>query len=103
MARVNQFQHLGTLAVNVLARQAARKAVKEHLRAQGIRLTYVPHRQIVRQTKAHLEAHPELYEQALQRAWEMGVCRPVPQSDNAKSAPDNIDVLAQPKGDLTVA
>jgi hypothetical protein len=103
MARAKQFQHLGPLAVNVLARQAARKAVKEHLRAQGIRLTYVPHRQIVRQTKAHLEAHPELYEQALQRAWEMGVCRPVPQSDNAKSAPDNIDVLAQPKGDLTVA
>ena len=76
MARANQFQHLGTLAVNVLARQAARKAVKEHLRASGNR-RLVPHREIVAQAKAHLEAHPELYEQALQRALEMGVCRPV--------------------------
>ena len=103
MARANQFQHLGAVAVNVLARLEAKKQVKEQLRAQGICLTYVPAREIVAQTKRYLEAHPELYEEALQRAWEMGVCRPVPQSDNAKSAPDNIDVLAQPKGDLTVA
>ena len=89
MARAKQFQHLGTLAVNVLARLEARKQVKEHLRAQGIRLTYVPAREIVAQTKAHLKAHPELYEQALQRAWEMGLCRPVSGTDNAKTGTDN--------------
>jgi hypothetical protein len=61
--------------MNVLARLEAKKQVKEQLRAQGIRLTYVPAREIVAQTKRYLEAHPELYEQALQRAWEMGVCR----------------------------
>jgi len=37
--------------------------VKEQLRAQGIRLTYVPACEIVAQTKQYLEAHPELYEQ----------------------------------------
>jgi hypothetical protein len=81
-----QFQHLGAVAVNVLARLEAKKAVKEHMRAQGIRLTYVPAREMVARTKAHLEAHPELYEQALQRAWQMGVCRPVSGTDNAKTA-----------------
>jgi hypothetical protein len=86
MARANQFQHLGTLAVNVLARQAAKKAVTEQLRAKGVRVTLVPHHEIVAQTKRYLEAHPELYEQALQRAWQMGVCRPVNETDKAKSA-----------------
>jgi hypothetical protein len=47
----------------------------------------------------HLEAHPELYEQALARAWEMGVCRPVYESDNAKSAIEKIQENLQPVGD----
>ena len=64
MAQAKQFQHFGALAVNVLARQAAKNAVKEQLRASGNR-RLVPHREIVAQAKAHLEAHPELYEQAL--------------------------------------
>jgi len=63
--------------LGLLARLAAKKAVTEQLRAKGVRVTLVPHREIVVQTKAHLEAHPELYEQALQRAWQMGVCRSV--------------------------
>ena len=74
MPRAKSFEHIPGFAINVLARLEAKKQVKEHLRAQGIRLTYVPAREIVAQAKAHLEAHPELYEQALQRAWEMGVC-----------------------------
>jgi len=65
MARANQFQHLGAVAVNVLARLDAKKQVKEQLRAQGIRLTYVPAREIVAQTRRYLEAHPELYERAM--------------------------------------
>ena len=79
MARANQFQHFGALAVNVLARQAAKNAVKEQLRASGNR-RLVPHREIVAMSKQHLATHPELYEQALQRAWQMGVieqCRSV--------------------------
>jgi hypothetical protein len=87
MPRAKQFQHLGAVAVNVLARLEAKKAVKEQLRAQGNR-RLVPYREIVALSKAHLEAHPELYKQALQRAWQMGVCRPVNESDSAKSAID---------------
>ena len=64
----DQFQHISGVAVKVLARLAAKKAVKEELRKQGIR-GVVPHREIVQATKAHLEAHPELYEQALATAW----------------------------------
>jgi hypothetical protein len=86
MARAKQFQYLGAVAVNVLARLEAKKQVKEQLRARGIRLAYVPAREIVQRTKAHLLAHPELYERALQRAWEMGVCRPVIKTDSAKVA-----------------
>jgi len=85
MPRAKQFQHLGAVAVNVLTRLEAKKQVKEQLRAQGNR-RLVPYREIVARTKAHLEAHPELYEQALQRAWEMGVCRPVNESDNLTRA-----------------
>jgi hypothetical protein len=44
----------------------------------------------VAQTKRYLEAHPELYEQALQRAWEMGVCSPVNETDSAKVATEII-------------
>jgi hypothetical protein len=76
MPRAKSFEHLGAVAVNVLAGLEAKKQVKEQLRAQGNR-RLVPYREIVARTKAHLEAHPELYEQALQRAWEMGVCRSV--------------------------
>jgi hypothetical protein len=60
MARANHFQHLSALAVNVLARQAAKKAVTEHLRASGVRVTLVPHREIVAQSKRYLEAHPPI-------------------------------------------
>ena len=86
MPRAKSFEHIPGFAINVLARLEAKKQVKEHLRAQGIRLTYVPAREIVARTKAHLEAHPEVYEQALQRAWEMGLCRPVNESDNLTRA-----------------
>ena len=80
MPRAKQFQHLGAVAVNVLARLEAKKAVKEQLRAQGNR-RLVPYREIVALSKAHLEAHPELYKQALQRAWQIGVRRSVNETD----------------------
>jgi len=41
MARAKQFQHISPFAINVLARLAARRAVTEQLRAQGIRVTLV--------------------------------------------------------------
>jgi hypothetical protein len=83
------------------------------------------HVELLRQASEYLAQHPELYEQALAIAWELSARdhqgrinavlfdddrrgwrkhrRPVSLSDNAKTATENIDVLAQPKGDLTVA
>jgi len=50
---------------------AARKAVKERLRQQGVK--FYKHADMLRQASEYLDQHPELYEQALARAWEMGV------------------------------
>jgi len=68
----DQFQHISGVAVKVLARLAARKAVKAELKAKAVR-GVVPHREIVRATNAHLAANPRLYEQALATAWELSV------------------------------
>jgi hypothetical protein len=72
MPRAKQFQHLGAVAVNVLARLEAKKAVKEQLRASGNR-RLVPHREIVAQSNAYLANNPQLYEQALATAWELSI------------------------------
>ena len=53
MPRAKQFQHLGAVAVNVLARLEAKKQVKEQLRASGNR-RLVPHREILAMSKQHL-------------------------------------------------
>ena len=66
------FKPLGAVAIDVLAKCAAKKAVIEELRAQGNR-TLVPHREIVRASKAYLAQHPELREQAMARAWQLGI------------------------------
>ena len=65
----------------MLARPAAKKAATEELRVKGVRVTLVPHREIVAQGKAHLETHPERYEQTLQRAWQIGVIEHKPPCD----------------------
>ena len=62
MPRAKSFEHIPGFAINVLARLEAKKQVKEHLRAQAFALRMSPAREM---TKAHLQAHPELYEQAL--------------------------------------
>jgi hypothetical protein len=59
-------------AVSVLARLAARNAIKEQLRADGVRVSLVPGREIEEQARAYLANHPELYGQALERAKHMG-------------------------------
>ena len=71
MAR--SFQLVGTSAVKVLARLAAQNIIKEQLRDQGVRLTLVPIREITERAQVYLEQHPELYQQALERAREMGM------------------------------
>jgi hypothetical protein len=60
----------------LLARLAAKRAVQDHLRAQGVHVTLVPHAEIMRQAREYLDAHPELYQQALERAQRMGYIDP---------------------------
>jgi hypothetical protein len=67
------FKPIGAIAITVLARVAAKKAVQEELRAQGIRHTTYPHAQIMQRAGEYLEKHPELYREALERAQRMGL------------------------------
>jgi hypothetical protein len=103
MRKANSFSHIGQHAINVLARLEARKAAKEQFRARGVK--FYKHTELLRQASEYLAAHPELYEVALARAWQMGMDRerinavvfdddrrawrkprlPVHESDHAKS------------------
>jgi hypothetical protein len=60
------------IAVRVVAEQTARKMVRENLRRQGVKLSYVPVREIVAQAKAWLLAHPEMMVEARAKAAELG-------------------------------
>ena len=63
-------------AVIQFARMAAKRAVKEEWRAQGIRLTLVRPAIIAEKAGEYLANHPELYQQALERAKRMGYVDP---------------------------
>jgi hypothetical protein len=54
------------IAVRVVAEQTARKTIKELLRQRGVKLSYVPVREIVSQT------HPEVTAEARAKAAELG-------------------------------
>jgi hypothetical protein len=71
MTKAKAFQSIGHHAINVLARLEARKAAKEQFRQRGIR--DYRHVELLRQASEYLAAHPELYEVALARAWQMGM------------------------------
>ena len=68
MAQANSFQHILITGVKVLARLAAKKAVQANLRDQGVRVTTYPYAELMRQAAEYLDKHPELYQQALERA-----------------------------------
>jgi len=63
-------------AVMMLARLAAKRAVQDELRARGVRVTLVLPAEIMRQAREYLASHPELYQQALERAKRMGYADP---------------------------
>jgi hypothetical protein len=73
MPRAKSLFPIGTSAVKVLARLAARNAVKQQLQAQGVRVSHVPYAQIIQRANDYLAAHPELYAQALERAQHLGM------------------------------
>jgi hypothetical protein len=67
------FQPISLSAICVLARLAARRAVTEQLRAAGVRVTLVKPAEIDAQAQVYLEAHPELWAEARERARRMGM------------------------------
>ena len=54
-----------------MARMAARRAVQEQLRADGVRVSLVKPAEISANAQVYLEQHPELYREALERAQRM--------------------------------
>jgi hypothetical protein len=73
MPRAKSLFPIGTSAVKVLARSAARRVVKSELSAQGVRVSHVRYAEIVSRANAYLSDHPELYQEALERAQRMGM------------------------------
>ena len=67
------FQPISASAVHVLARLAARRAVKEELRSEGVRPTLVKPAEISAKAKAYLANHPELFREAIERAQRLGM------------------------------
>jgi len=68
---LDTFQPISASAVHVLARLAAKKAVQEELRAQGVRPTQVKPAEISALAHTYLANHPELWRAALERAQHM--------------------------------
>lgn len=64
-------------AVMLFARLAAKRAVQDEMRAQGVRVSLVPPAEVMRQAREYLDTHPELYQQALERAKRMGYIDPL--------------------------
>jgi len=62
----------GRIAVSVLAHQAAKRAIKNQLRAQGLRLHELSARGLTLRAEIYLAWHPELIAQARAKAVELG-------------------------------
>jgi hypothetical protein len=69
---LDTFQPISASAVHVLARMAAKKAVQDELRSQGVRVSLVKPAEISVRANEYLRQHPELYREALVRAQLMG-------------------------------
>jgi hypothetical protein len=70
---LDTFQPISASAVHILARLAAKKAVKEQLRSEGRRMTLVLPAEINTKAAAYLALHSELLDEARERAVKMGM------------------------------
>jgi hypothetical protein len=71
MAQANSLSPICISAVKILARLAAKRIVQAKLREEGVRVTLFPHAELMRLSGEYLANHPELYQQALERAQRM--------------------------------
>ena len=72
MTRAERKARLARQAVVVLAQQAAKNAVKNHIRAQGLKLWDFTSRDLTLWAEIWLREHPEMFAQARVRAVELG-------------------------------
>jgi hypothetical protein len=70
---LDTFQPVSASAVHVLARLAAKKAVQDQLRSQGVRVSLVKPAEIAQKANTYLALHPELYDEARERAQRLGM------------------------------
>ena len=70
---LDTFQPISASAVHVLARMAARRAVTEQLRSEGVRVSLVKPADISVKAQAYLQAHPELIDETKERALRLGM------------------------------
>jgi hypothetical protein len=75
--RIAERTQLHRQAVMTFARLAAKRAVQDELRSQGVRVSLVPIAEIMGQAREYLLAHPELYQLALERANRLGYVDPL--------------------------
>ena len=71
--KLTEFRPISASAVHVLARLAARRAITEQLRSQGVRVSLVKPAEISAKAQVYLQSHPELYREAFERAQRMGM------------------------------
>ena len=64
------------LAVRVIAEQTARKTVRDNLRREGVKLTYVSAKEIISQARAWLLTHPEIIAEARAKAQSWAMLEP---------------------------
>jgi hypothetical protein len=69
---LDTFQPISASAVRVLARLAARRAVTEELRAQGVRVSVVKPAEISVRAQVYLSQHPELWRGAFRASTASG-------------------------------
>jgi hypothetical protein len=100
--RLAERARLHRQAVALLARLAAKRAVQDQLRAQGVRVSLFPHAELMRQAGEYLAAHPELYQLALERAHKLGYVDPrfaeVLTNAQSQSGPKSITSALQISG-----
>jgi hypothetical protein len=68
MTRAEKKAMWARIAVRVLAQMAAKNAVKNQIRAQGLKLHHFAAKDITLRAEAWLDAHPELFAEARAKA-----------------------------------
>jgi hypothetical protein len=71
MAKAKDSLSNGDAAIKVLARLAAKKAVQDELREQGVRVSLIRPAELSAKAQAYLAANPQLIDEAKERARQM--------------------------------